>query len=77
MLITGLNENYTRGTFNIIYTQTDKMLSNFNTKPLGVDTLQDPVLWTVGHRYYPMTTDNKVHFEQLQLNKYPIGVIYD
>ena len=73
VLVMGLNEHYLRGMFISSYTKTIMMLANFNTKPQAGDNLQQPVLWTVGHRFYPTLETNATHYKLLQLDKYPIG----
>ena len=52
------------------------MLANFNTKPMSGDNLQQPVIWTVGLRFYPTITTDSTHYKMLQLHKYPIGEIH-
>lgn len=77
VLVTGLNEHYLRGTYAISHTKTDKMLANFNTKPMAGDNLQQPVMWTVGHRFYPTLATNPTHYKLLQLHIYPIAEPHD
>lgn len=75
VLITSLHEHKLRGTYEIADCHTDLMLADFNSKPLKGNELANKVFWAEGVRFLPPSTST--HFKQLELHKFPVGIIHN
>ena len=71
ILISWLNEQYSRKHIEPVFCTSDNQAGDMNTKPHGGYKLQEKYLPMVGHQHYPPPTST--HYKQLQLHQFNIS----